>query len=193
MSSPMSRPEEPGPKLDFLERRVTLLERELARLGAALQQIVRGAHAKPGVLRFECDAAELRIAQAYSVEYDETGATFRWVGGEGPLQFVVPVSPPGPGRWTFHIRPHHHVDLASLRLTVDDRRVDFAARSDESGKVALACQILPGHGGSSVFLFEGLTSIRPSQSEGLSDTRLLAFRFYALEHQPLDGHSAGAP
>lgn len=192
MSSSSHRPEELGARLEFLERRLTLLERSLARLNAPAATDPPARFAE-GVTHFPCDAAELRIANAFSLEYDEAGERFRWVGGETPLQFVVPNAPAAPGVWRLHFRPHHFVDLARMRLLVNDRLSEFVVVPGERDKQTVECPAPGGRGGATAFVLEGLAPVRPSEVDGTNDPRLLALRFYGLEHRALERAGRGAP
>ncbi len=168
-------------KLAFLERRLTLLEREFARFSARNSVAARPEPARASAARYACDAPGIMVSRTYGVEIDETGAKYCWIGNEGPIQIVAPFSPAGPGTCKLSVRPHHRVDISGLRLIVDDREREYKIL-DGGGDISQIAFPVPGGGGRVTnILLENIASVRPVDLNENEDRRLIAMRFFGVE------------
>ncbi len=168
-------------KLEFMERRLTLLEHEVARLtGSAKAEAVSSDPPEP-VVRIACDEPGLLISRGYQVERDELGSKFVWVGNEGPIQIVLPVIPREQLTCHLFVWPHPQVDLSRLRLTINDLPCDHEVSIVENGVSRISAPVnSPGASKINIGM-AGVTSVRPCDISDLADDRFLAFEFFGAE------------
>src|SRR5262245_49460530 len=78
------------------------------------------------VVTVACDQPGVVISQKYPNEYDELNRKFCWIGGDGPIQIILPIAPAQPLHCRLRIQPHPRVDMGALRLISNDRKTDYS-------------------------------------------------------------------
>ena len=164
-------------KVDFLEARLTLLERRIEALtsGDANVTPITGRRLLP------CTQPGLIIARAYALEHTEVGEPFCWVGNDGPLQFLLPVAVRQSAPCRMILLPHPAVDFSRVEVIANDTRVPAAARALNGDKLSLEFEV-PGTAAPHLNIsLQNVASRRPCDLGENTDTRLLSARFFAIE------------
>jgi hypothetical protein len=177
------RVEDYSVRLAFLERRLTLLERELASLQSAR---TRNATTEPPLeaparIVIPCDAPGLIASRAYPVEQGGSNWPYCWLGAEGPVQLVLPAAPARPLRCRLIVAPHSAIDMSDLEFTVNDKPVRCGILNNDAGMKVIIFTMEASAASHIEIVFAGIQSIRPRDLGENDDSRLLAFRFYGAE------------
>jgi hypothetical protein len=176
-------------KLEFMERRLTLLEHEIARLKAplpAVEPLTAPPAAPPvaphePVIKLSCDSPGVIISTCYRVEHSAQGEKFVWVGNNGPIQIVLPIIPHEALTCRLFIWPHPNVDIANLRLTVNDLPCDHEISRIAGGLSQISMHVAMSAASKINITIFGVTSVRPCDDGVSADSRLLAFEFFGAE------------
>jgi hypothetical protein len=169
-------------RLAFLERRLTLLEREVASLQSAKAKKTRAERPieLPRRVTIGCDAPGLIASRAYPVEQNSDGP-YCWLGAEGPVQLVLPAAPVRPLHCRLIVAPHPAIDMSGLEFTVNDKPVRCGIENNDAGTTAILFAMEASTASHIEIVFGGIQSIRPRDLGENDDPRLLAFRFYSAE------------
>jgi hypothetical protein len=162
----------------LIERRLTLLEREVADLKASISGGAEGAQ-PPQYIQIGCDAPGLIASRAYELE-KEGGRSFCWIGSSQAIQVKLPIAPVKPAICSITMKPHPQVEMGNLRLIVNDHQTSF--KMVKTGENSLLVFNVPASSRPHIDIyFDRIRSIRPIDTGEGDDTRLLAFRFYGAE------------
>jgi hypothetical protein len=170
-------------RLAFLERRLTLMEREVASLQSArTKNTTAERHLEaPARIVIPCDAPGLIASRAYPVEHGGSNWPYCWLGAEGPVQLVLPAAPVRPLRCRLIVAPHSAIDMSELEFTVNDKPVRCRVVNNDAGMKLIVFTMEASAASQIEIVFVGLKSIRPRDLGENDDSRLLAFRFYGAE------------
>ena len=127
-----------------------------------------------------CDEPGLLISRTYPVEYDELNNQFCWIGSEGTIQLVLPVTPAQPLKCALKLIPHPRVDITAIQIQVNDQDIPHA-NVPKREMVELQFEVPTGSHAQISILLLNLMSIRPSDSGENTDDRQLAARFFGVE------------
>lgn len=166
-------------KVAFLEARLTLLERKI--MGESVgPEIAPDALPTGTVVQVACDQPGIVISRKYPNEYDELNRKFCWIGGEGPIQIILPMAPVQPLQCRLRMIPHPRVDMGQMQLISNDRHTDYDVRFTED-VVDISFKVLASAASQIDILLADLKSVRPSDFGENDDERLLAARFFGAE------------
>jgi hypothetical protein len=168
-------------KLEFMERRLTLLEHEVARLKAPSTAVEPPAVSLEPIIKLSCDSPGVVISTCYQVERSVRGEKFVWVGNDGPIQIVLPIVPHDALTCRLFIWPHPKVDIANLRLNVNDLPCDHEISRLAGGLFQISMRIAMSAASKINIAIFGVTSVRPGDDGVSADSRLLAFEFFGAE------------
>lgn len=166
-------------KVEFLEARLTLLERRLTS-AAAGSNAMQDRLPAGAVVQVACDQPGVVISRKYPNEYDELNRKFCWIGGDGPIQIILPIAPAQPLQCRLRIQPHPRVDMRAMRLISNDRKTDYSMSLMED-VVDVSFHVLESAAPQIDILLADLQSVRPADLGENDDGRLLAARFFGAE------------
>jgi hypothetical protein len=174
-------------RLAFLERRLTLLEREAASIQSAgtKNTTTERPLEAPARIIIPCDAPGLIASRAYPVERGDSGWPYCWLGAKGPVQLVLPAAPVRPLRCRLIVAPHSAIDMSDLKFRVNDEPVRCGIVNNDAGMKLILFTMDASAASHIEIVFAGIESVRPRDLGENDDSRLLAFRFYgaAIEYR----------
>ncbi len=166
-------------KVEFLEARLTLLERRFTELTAtsALMDV-----SPPRSTSIVCNDPGLLVNRIYSLEHDESGQPFCWIGNNGPVQFLIPVASGFTVSCRLILQPHKAVDFSRLSIFANDRPYPYKVdTTTQSGKMIIEFHVpISGAPYLNVQLLD-VSSVRPCEVGDGDDERLLMARFRDME------------
>lgn len=166
-------------QIAFLEARLTLLERKFT--GAEPDSTAVPELLPMGALiQVACDQPGVVISQKYPNEYDELNRKFCWIGGDGPIQIILPIAPAQPLQCRLRIQPHPRVNMGAMQLISNDRKTDYSMSPMED-VVDVSFKVPASAARQIDILLADLKSVRPADFGENDDGRLLAARFFGAE------------
>ena len=166
-------------KLDFLERRLTILEREVFDLKGLLAHVQLGPPPAKRIA-IECDAPGFAASQAYEVERAGSQKAFCWIGSPETVQLKLPFAPVVHSVCRIFLKKHESISFDRLKLFVNDAPTEYrVVKQDEYDAMVFSVQASARPHVEAAF--QGVDSIRPVDVGDGVDNRLLAFRFYGAE------------
>jgi hypothetical protein len=163
--------------LELLEKRITILERQVARLSPQTAAPLP-TRKKGDVVQLVCDDPGILYARAYPLEVDAKGRKFCWLGNDGPIQIVLPVAPTGPILCALLTFLHPRGSIRALRLFVNDAELPVSASMTEEGVVIITFTVPESHAAQLDVQLHNIPVVRPSDLGESADNRLLAIGFY---------------
>jgi hypothetical protein len=168
-------------RLALLEARVSLLERRVRREEPSRATDAKPARSVAGPISYSVDHPELIISDAYEIERDDSGRLFCWVGGAERLQFVFPHAADLRQTCRVRLAPHPRVDLADLRVVVNDEGQNYLITRAADDLTQLEFGVDNVGAPNVNVLLLNLHGIRPGEIGENDDDRLLTARFYGAE------------